>query len=271
MSPAVELLGDGAILGRVFEEVGVEQVKLDAADGKGPRAHQDGAAEDFHAHAQRRAVGVERFGDGQVGKVLVELQGHLLALAGDLLLEVAMPVEQADGDEVQAEVRGGLAVVASEDAEAAGVVRHGLVEAELGREIRHQRAGRGAGVAGAIGVAPGHVGLEAAVNLGHLAPEIVVLGELEKARLGGVLEHPQGRMVNALPERHVDVPEQLARGRLPAPPKVVNEVVQRREGRRKLGDDVESLERLHTAGVGKAGAPVPARGGECSGREGVGN
>ena len=51
------------------------------------------------------------------------------------LPEVAAAVEEADADERDAELGGRLQVVAGEDAEAAGVDRQALVEAELGREV----------------------------------------------------------------------------------------------------------------------------------------
>jgi hypothetical protein len=61
-----------------------------------------------------------------------------VALAVNGLAEIALAVEQADGNEGQAHVRGALAVVAGEDAEAAGIDRQAFVEAELGTEIGDQ-------------------------------------------------------------------------------------------------------------------------------------
>ena len=49
----------------------------------------------------------------------------LPALVVELLAEVAVVVEEPDGDEREAEVVGGLQVVAGEHAEAAGVQRAG--------------------------------------------------------------------------------------------------------------------------------------------------
>ena len=58
-----------------------------------------------------------------------------LTPGGDLLVEVAVPVEKADADERNAEIGGRLEVVAREHAEAARVDRQPLVEPELEREV----------------------------------------------------------------------------------------------------------------------------------------
>ena len=59
----------------------------------------------------------------------------LVAVGVDGLAEVAVAVEQAHGHERQRHVRGGLAVVAREHAQAAGVDAQRLVEPELGAEV----------------------------------------------------------------------------------------------------------------------------------------
>ena len=52
-----------------------------------------------------------------------------------MLAEVAVAVEQADRDDRHAEVGGRLQVVAGEHAEAAGVLRQRVADAELGRQV----------------------------------------------------------------------------------------------------------------------------------------
>ena len=59
----------------------------------------------------------------------------LVAIGVDLLAEVAATVEEADADERQRRVGCRLAVVAGQDAEAAGVDLHRLVDAVLGAEV----------------------------------------------------------------------------------------------------------------------------------------
>ena len=68
------------------------------------------------------------------------------------LPEIALVVVEADADERDAEVGRALDVVAGQDAEAAGVDRQRLVQAELGREVGHRPRPEHAGVARAPGV-----------------------------------------------------------------------------------------------------------------------
>ena len=72
---------------------------------------------------------------GSAGRVEVGVGVLLVAVRVDRLAEVAVAVEQAHGDERQRHVRGGLAVVAREHAQAAGVDAQRLVEPELGAEV----------------------------------------------------------------------------------------------------------------------------------------
>ena len=78
----------------------------------------------------------------------------------EALEEVALGVEQPDGDQRHAQVRRALQVVAGEHAEAARVDRQRLVQAELGREVRHGPCAQDAGV----DVAPRRLGSEIGVQ-----------------------------------------------------------------------------------------------------------
>ena len=64
----------------------------------------------------------------------------LPAVRFDLLFEVAVLVERADADERHAEVAGRFAVVAGENAKAAGIGAQRFVEAEFGGEIDERSA-----------------------------------------------------------------------------------------------------------------------------------
>ena len=85
-------------------------------------------------------------GVGEAERLGVELGDALLlpAVGVEALAEVALGVEQPDADERHAEVGRRLQVVAGQHAEAAGVLRQGLGDAELGGEVGH-RAQRRAG------------------------------------------------------------------------------------------------------------------------------
>ena len=67
--------------------------------------------------------------------VHVEAVLELPAVGVELLVEVALGVQQADADEGHAEVGRRLEMVAGQHAEAAGVLRQRLGEAELGGEV----------------------------------------------------------------------------------------------------------------------------------------
>ena len=127
---AVEAVGDQAALGVVLVDVGVEQVEPDAADVGPPDLGDDGHAGQVDLDArtlderQRHGVGVE-------GREALLLP----AVGVELLAEVALAVEEPDADERHAELAGRLEVVAGQHAEAARVLRQGLGDAELGREV----------------------------------------------------------------------------------------------------------------------------------------
>ena len=80
---------------------------------------------------ERQPVGVEH----RVGLLLP-------AVARERLPEVAAAVEQPHADDRDAEVAGGLEVVAGEDAESAGVLREHRGDAELRREVADRAQGR---------------------------------------------------------------------------------------------------------------------------------
>ena len=83
------------------------------------------STDDLHAgRGQRQTVRVEP------GEAF-----FLVAVGVEPLAEVALGVQQADGDERQAEIRGRLQVVAGEYAETTAVLRQRLGEPELGREV----------------------------------------------------------------------------------------------------------------------------------------
>ena len=126
---AVEAVGDGDAVGGVALDVGVEHVQRDAPDVGAPHVGLDRVAGEVDGDLDAGVGEAERL-RREVGDALL-----LPAVGVEALAEVALGVQQADGDERHAEVRRRLEVVAGEHAEAAGVLRHGLADAELGREV----------------------------------------------------------------------------------------------------------------------------------------
>lgn len=83
-------------------------------------------------HPARGAVGFAHQGERQLVRIEHGVVLLLPAVAGQALAEVAVPVEQADRDEGDAEVAGGLQVVSGEDPESAGVLGQSGGHPELG-------------------------------------------------------------------------------------------------------------------------------------------
>jgi hypothetical protein len=148
----------------------------------------------------------------------------LVALAVDGLLEVALAIEEPDRDERQRHVARGLAVVAREDAEAAGIDRQRLVEAELGAEVRDELAFLHRRNAGALA--------HAVIAVVHRQHAVVVVQERRVVRglLEPALVHAaQDRLrivADRLPQHGIEAREELARRPVPAEPEVVGELLE---------------------------------------------
>ena len=95
---------------------------------------------DLHRNAQLAASGIGCGCHQQLIEIDVAVLRHLVAVAIDGLGEIPLAVEQADGNERDPQVAGGLAVVAGEDAEAAGINREALVKTKLRAKIGDQIA-----------------------------------------------------------------------------------------------------------------------------------
>jgi hypothetical protein len=153
----------------------------------------------------------------------------LLTLGVDLLLEVAPPVEQANGDEGQSEIRGGLDVIAGQHAQPSRVKGDRGVNPVFGAQI---------------GDRPGEVGLMVSLPprvltrhvVGELADDLVVaiveaVAAFQGLPSAGIHRAEQlDRVVVSLPCDRVDGRPKVAGGRVPGPPHVVGEFVQPPEG-----------------------------------------
>ena len=194
-----------------------------------------------------------------------------------------MAVKEPHRAEVQVQVAGALAMVAGKNPQSARVIRHRLVEAELRREIRDEiiplapRRTVRAGLLPPVGVLPSHVRLELHLDAFQLAQESLIPGNLLQPGLPGKLQDAQGVVVGGGPQGGVELAEQAPGGRFPGPPQVIDDLAQRFEGGRELGNDVERLDRsLHNGMVregwtlaGGNGLTSPERvppGGQSTGR-----
>ena len=221
-------------------DVGIEQVKTDPADVELPDFREHFAVENADGDEQIR-IAAAHFADRQVMEILVEIDGLLHAFLIDLLFEIAVPIEQADGDEIQVEIAGGFAVIARENAEAAGVIRNRFVKAELGREIGDRFLDRAAGAGLAVGVLAREIMAEGIVNFFQFAQEIFVLRDFDQPRLARKLKHADRIVVGPIPELGIEMPEKPARRRLPSPPQIEDHLAQRLEFRRQSGNYIINL------------------------------
>ena len=128
-----ELLPDAVLAVAAVERIGqplhLEQVERDRADVLPPDRRGDRLAREVDLDGDRLAH--ETGGLRIDGLVLLGLPAGRV----EALREVAAAVEESDADERDAELGGALQVVAREDAEAAGVDRQRLLEAELHAEV----------------------------------------------------------------------------------------------------------------------------------------
>ncbi len=133
--PTVEPIGDVVAGLAVAVHVGVQEEQPDPSDVDLPGL-------DLHrVTGQVHGDGDTRRADGQA--VRIELGEALLlqAVGVEPLAEVALVVEQPDADQRQAQVRGRLEMITGEHPEAAGVLRQGLGDPELGGEVGDQVQG----------------------------------------------------------------------------------------------------------------------------------
>ena len=136
--PEEQLLADPVLavarVEGVREQVDVEQVERDGRRRPGhdvvaPHVGRHRLAGQLHLDRDRFALQSERLGiDRRIGL-------GLPAVGGEPLGEVPAAIEEPDPDEGQSELRGGLQMVAGEDAEAARVDRQVHVDAELHAEV----------------------------------------------------------------------------------------------------------------------------------------
>ena len=250
---AVEAVGDVAGGLVVVRDVGVEQQQRHATDLGAPHvrvqltATGQGEGDDagrtvlLAQHAEGQSVGVE---DG-VGLLLP-------AVTVEALLEVAGLVEQADADDRDPEVGGGLEVVTGEDAQAAGVLRQHLGDAELRAEVADGLRGAAAVLVVVLGLRPrlvparfAEVVVQVGLGAGHRGDELVAGRQDGQLRRGQRRQQADRVLADHGPALRVDQLEHIARRGMPGPPQVARQVT---EGGDRLGQDsadAEASNRLH--------------------------
>ena len=143
---AVEPGGQLAVLGTVARHVAIQQVEPHPADVHQPDLGQQLAGAGVDADGDRLAVGAQGRLHRQVLDLGVEILFVLPAVDVEMLLEIALVVEQPDGHQRHAQPAGALDVVAREHAQTAGIDGDRLVDAELEREVGHRLGTEHAGM-----------------------------------------------------------------------------------------------------------------------------
>ena len=112
---AVEAIGDPAVVLAVCLDVGVQDQQWDPTDIDPPHPckHVTTGERDGHYYARVLGAELERVDRGVVLR---------LRAVGDLLIEIAMPVEEPDSDQREPPIARSLQMVAGEDAQSAGVL-----------------------------------------------------------------------------------------------------------------------------------------------------
>ena len=239
---AVQAVGHVAHVVGVLVDIGVEQVQRHAPDIGAPHPRVQRGAGQVDGDADVVAVGDRHRVRVEVGIALL-----LPPVGVEGLPEVAVPVEEPDADERDAEVARCLQVVAGQHAEAARVLRERLGDAVLGREVRHE-AQRRAGLARGAQLEPAVAVEVALVLLAHLAEEpheAGVLAELGEAVAAHEPEQAHRIVHRRVPCVGVDPAEQVAGLAVPRPPQVHRQLL---EGDELLGErwpDREAAQRLH--------------------------
>ena len=223
---AVESRRQLAIPRRVLLEVGVEQIQLYAAEMHEPHRHQHCPVAKRHGGDARLAVGRHRRRDRRIGPVQLLVDLFLPPVEGDVLAEIALRIHESDADERHTEVAGFLAVIAGQDPEAAGVDRQRLMKCEFGGKVGDgstadfrklaldPRVVRRAG-----GVEPG------AGAVVERQPFWIVERSINRFRRQQ-LQHAHGVVRGEPPEGVVETPKDIARVGIPAPPKIIGQLVE---------------------------------------------
>ena len=170
-------------------------------------------------------------------KVINRIGFLLPAIRIEVLVEITALVQQADADEGQAEVAGGLEMIAGEDAEAAGIVGDALRQSEFRGEVGDAQF-PGLGVRHREPAGGGEVLVQIRGRAVHLGQEGLVRGEFVEAFLIDAAQKQPRVMSALLPQVGIEHAEEFDGGVMPGPSQVQRELVQALEARRQAGADV---------------------------------
>ena len=217
-----------AILLPVLIEVGIKEIERYATDIHAPDAGVEVTAGHRHADHEPVAILVLVGLDGQFGEALRRVKVDLLAVCGNLLLEIAIAIEQSHTEHVHVAVAGLLEVVAGQHAKTAGENLQLVADTELHAEV---------GDTVLLAVARLlHIGRKPFIYILQLANVFFVMGEVLHSFQRQQLQHVNGVFFACLPKGGTgNFLKQLAGLERPAPPQILRKFLQKTQLLRQTG------------------------------------
>jgi len=189
---AVQPVGQVAVFLDVLRHVGIEQEELDAAHLHLPDLGTHLAVGHGHADLERLAVLAQDAAHGQVAEIVDRVGFLLEAVRAQVLLEIALLVEETNADQGHVQIAGTLEMIPAQDAQATRIVADALGQAELGGEVGDVRLVKVAKTLAIPRFLRGHVVLEVVPDTIQMGQKGVIFrGGLQLALLNGA-EHPDG-------------------------------------------------------------------------------
>src|SRR6266536_4460159 len=180
-------------------------------------------------------------------KILIQINRCLNAVFVDLLPEIAMSIEQTNGNETEVEIARRLAMVASEYAKTPRIIRDRFVKTKFSREIGDRILDRASSSCLSVSVVASEIFFEFLKDLLQLAQESFVLCKFFQPGLPRKLKHSDGIVICPVPKLGIQMAKEPARGRFPRPPQVEAHLAQRLERRRQDGSHVIRLKSRHAS------------------------
>ena len=194
--------------------------KVAAADIDAPDLGANRATTGFNFDHHRFPIFANGQFHGELADVGLQVLFPLPTVLIQALQEVALPVEQADADEGNAQVGCTLDVVSGEHAQAAGINRQRFVQTELRGKIGNRVGPEHPGIHGAPGAVCPQVLLLAAVDIVDAAMQTEFGGAAFDFSHGHLVEQRDGILIQLPPAGGIEVAKQTDRLVVPTPAEI---------------------------------------------------
>lgn len=264
---AIEPVGDRTQLMLILRDVRVQQQQRNSADlGDPDPSEQPGAIGQGQFDEDGRPLGVGQQPQRQPLGIQRRIALVLPSVGGQRLAEISGAVVQTHRDQRQPEIGRRLQMVAGEYPQAARVVRQHLGDAELHREVRDPLGQFGVLFAGELLVPqrPAQVVVQLGGQPVETLDEGVVGGQLLQSRRSDLSEQGNRITADLLPQRGVDLGEQILGRFVPGPAQIDRKPLEGSQLHGKVSTDGEPTESFHAwspyccrplHGGGMAGVP----------------